>query len=267
MAWFELDTDMPDDPKCAALGVRLKTPLAFGYVVRLYAYCYRHGTDRFSGPGAPATIEMTACAWRGRAGHLLAALIAEGFIDHAEGETLVVHGVAKRLEPHIAKRERDAERMRERRANVARTSRERLGDKDKDKDKDPSENTIVSEGDPPAPRDRPARVGLGCAEGEAVAHWQTTAWPRLSSDACPAPSEREVNRLRGLCRSPGLAAVKAAMDRATSDPWWSQPGKLDLGSFITNFGKFTARNAPAAAPTVTQPPSPAAKFEGGARGF
>lgn len=111
--------------------------------------------------------------------------------------------------------------------------------------------------EPPAGRDRRARVGIGCAEGEAVAHWQTVAWPRLSSDSCPDPSERDVNRLRALCRSPGLAAVKAAMDRATSDPWWSQPGKLDLPSFLTNFGKFTARKAAA-------PPGPPRVIAGNA---
>ena len=144
LPWFELDVDMPDDPKFVALGARLKNPLAFAYAVRLYAYCYRHGTDRFTGPGAVFTIE-TACGWRGKTGALFSAMRAEAVID-VEGETFIVHGVAKRLGPHLAKRVRDAERSRERRADVSATigrpSRGRpgdvRGDKDRDSDRDPS---------------------------------------------------------------------------------------------------------------------------------
>lgn len=151
LPWFEMDVDMPDDPKCQGLGVRLKNPLAFGYVVRLYAYCYRHGTDRFAAEAAPSIIE-DACRWRGRTGALFSALSQEKFLDR-EGEMIVVHGVADRLEPTLAKRSRDRERMAERRANVARTSRERStnvsGDKDKDKDKDRSGTEITIGSDPP----------------------------------------------------------------------------------------------------------------------
>lgn len=149
LPWFELDVDMPDDPKCVNLGARLKNPLAFGYVVRLYAYCYRHATDSFSGPGAVCTIE-TAAGWRGRNGTLHAALVAEGFIDPAGEESFTVHGVGKRLGPHLAKRERDAARARERRADaeaaVAQVSprrpRDVRGDRDRDRDRSPTEVSL-----------------------------------------------------------------------------------------------------------------------------
>jgi hypothetical protein len=146
LPWFELDVDMPDDPKCVCLGSRLKNPLAFGYVVRLYAYCYRHGTDAFTGPGAAETVEEAA-RWKGRAGVLLAALEAEGFIDRGE-DSLVVHGVGNRLGPHLAKLERDRVRAQERRdaaekslrrprdvhATTARLSDDVHGDRDRDRD-------------------------------------------------------------------------------------------------------------------------------------
>jgi hypothetical protein len=134
LPWFELDVDMPDDPKCLALGARLRNPLAFGYVVRLYAYCYRHASDAF----ASKMIE-TAAGWRGRSGALVTALVAEGFLDR-EGDRLVVHGVRTRLAPHLAKLERDRARSRGRRADVARTigrfPRDVSGDRDRDKDRD-----------------------------------------------------------------------------------------------------------------------------------
>jgi hypothetical protein len=90
LPWFELDVDMPDDPKCKGLGARLKNPLGFGYVVRLYAYCYRHAACSYSGPGAVSTIEDGA-GWKGRPGVLFAALVAEGFIDTLGPESFEVH--------------------------------------------------------------------------------------------------------------------------------------------------------------------------------
>ena len=140
LPWFELDVDMPGDPKCRALAARLKDRQALAYVVRLYAYCYRHATASFPADSAAATIE-DACEWRGKADVLFGALGDCGFLDTRPGE-VEVHGVANRLAPHVAKLERDRERSRERRADVARTPRGLRsgvsGDSDKDKDRDRS---------------------------------------------------------------------------------------------------------------------------------
>ncbi len=57
LPWFELDVDMPGDPKCRALGAALRDRQALAYVVRLYAYCYRHAAADFPEAGATETIE------------------------------------------------------------------------------------------------------------------------------------------------------------------------------------------------------------------
>ncbi len=138
LTWFELDVDFAGHPKCRALAVRLHEPLAEAYLSRLFAYCYRYATDRFDAQAAPAILE-DAAGWKGKDGALFAALLAVGSLER-DGGQIVVHGVGERLGPHVAKRDRDAERMRSRRANVARTSRERranvAGDIDRDKDRD-----------------------------------------------------------------------------------------------------------------------------------
>jgi hypothetical protein len=117
LPWFSLDVDMPDDPKCAALGAKLRNPVAFGYVVRLYAYCYRHATDSFPADTARPVLEAAA-GWTGKAGVLFDALAACGFLDQAEG-LVTVHGVASRLGPHLAKLQKD----RDRKAEAAKRSR------------------------------------------------------------------------------------------------------------------------------------------------
>lgn len=125
LTWFELDIDFPDHPKSARLAVLLKNPVAFGWPVRLWGYCYRHATDRFRAPGADEQVEQ-ACGWRGRPGLLVEALLEVGYLER-DGEDLVAHGVEERLAPHLAKRAADAERARQRRAEAA-ASLERRGD-------------------------------------------------------------------------------------------------------------------------------------------
>lgn len=149
LPWFELDTNMPDDPKCLALAARLGEPLAEAYVVRLYAYCYRHATSRLRS----ANVVETSCGWRGDVRVLFDALLAEGFLDATPEGDFEVHGVMARLGPHLAKRERDRVRMAKRRLKATKgitgkESRERrpnvAGDKDKDKDHPLRRRTLVS---------------------------------------------------------------------------------------------------------------------------
>lgn len=161
LPWFELDVDFHEDPKVRALASRLREPLADAYVARLYAYCYRHARDRFAPDVAAETIEE-ACRWRGRRGVLFDALFAVEVLER-EGGKVVVHGVAERLAPHLAKRLTDATRQRRRREKAAAAigrppgvtpdvtrddhrdvTRESRRDKDRDKDKDTFVSTIAS---------------------------------------------------------------------------------------------------------------------------
>ncbi len=117
LPWCELDVEFSEHPKVVVLQGRLREPLADAYVVRLWAYCYRYCTDRFSGDLAVDAVEA-AGRWRGKRGVLADALLAARLIDR-DGPDLLVHGVGERLAPHLAKRAKDAERQRERRANAA----------------------------------------------------------------------------------------------------------------------------------------------------
>lgn len=151
LPWFELDVGFHEDPKVKALVARLREPLADAYVARVYAYCYRHARDRFDPHDAAVTLE-DAAGWRGRRGALFDALFAVGVLERDAGK-VVVHGVAERLGPHLAKRIQDADRQRKRRAKATSSigrppdvtrddhqdearddQRESRGDKDKDRD-------------------------------------------------------------------------------------------------------------------------------------
>jgi hypothetical protein len=152
LPWFELDTDFHESPKVRALASRLREPLADAYVARLYAYCYRHARDRFDPEVAAETLEEAA-RWRGRRGVLFDALFAVGVLEREAGK-VVVHGVAERLAPHLAKRIGDAERQQRRRDKLMMSgkktrdvtggvtrdvTRESQRDKDKDRDREEKE--------------------------------------------------------------------------------------------------------------------------------
>jgi hypothetical protein len=159
LPWFELDVDFHESPKVRALASRLREPLADAYIARVYAYCYRHARDRFDPEVAAETIEEAA-RWKGRRSVLFDALFAVEVLKREAGK-VVVHGVADRLAPHLAKREADAERQRRRRTKAAVSigrppgvtpdvtrdnhpdvTRESRRDKDKDRDKDRSVTVI-----------------------------------------------------------------------------------------------------------------------------
>lgn len=254
LPWFELDTDFSESPKVRALCARLREPLADAYVSRIYAYCYRHARDRFEVATAEEVIEEAA-RWKGKRGALLAALESVHVVDR-DGSEVVVHGVADRLAPHLAKRTRDAERMAERRNLVARTSplrsrdvaeksRERrndvAGDKDKDKDIDSSEITIGYHHPPISAPLRAARMGVGHPAWEAAEHWIKTIWPRLSASAPSPITTPQAQALGGLCSLHGVNEVRMRMDRAAADSFWAD--KLDLDTFLAKFDRFAPRRA------------------------
>jgi hypothetical protein len=134
LPWIELDTDMPEHTKALRMAVMLKEPLAFGYVVRLFCYCGRSNVEgRFEGTEAADSIEAVV-GWRGKPGRFVEVALAVGHLDRTP-HGFEVHGWADRAAPHIAKRAKDAERQRERRAkaatdmgNLVKMSRGRRGD-------------------------------------------------------------------------------------------------------------------------------------------
>lgn len=152
LPWFELDVDFHEHPKARALQAALREPLADAYLARLWAYCYRHATDRFPEETAALVVEEAA-RWRGKAGALFAAMLKVGSLDR-DGAEVVVHGVDERLGPHLDHRTKAAARQRKRRAGLAPSqpdardvtrdvTRESRPETDKDKDRD--KDKIVSE--------------------------------------------------------------------------------------------------------------------------
>lgn len=123
--WFEHDVDLHDDPKVKALCTRLREPLADAYVTRVYGYCYKYVLDRFDPESARENIE-DAARWKGRRGVLFDALFACGFLER-EGQKIVVHGVADRLAPHVARKAASKERQRKHREKVAAEKAKRAG--------------------------------------------------------------------------------------------------------------------------------------------
>jgi hypothetical protein len=165
LPWFELDTDYHDSPKAEALKSRLRNPEADAFPSRLYAYCYKHALDRFDPEVAQHVVEAAA-KWRGRRGVLFDALFAVGVLER-DGGKVVVHGVAERLAPHLAKREADRIRIAEKRdkaadalrqrADVAQESQRRRGDvagnRDKDSNKDQKQQKLAAVAVAPPPTD------------------------------------------------------------------------------------------------------------------
>ncbi|MBN1441688.1 MAG: hypothetical protein JXA90_03215 [Planctomycetes bacterium] len=117
LSWFELDVDFPDHPKTLDLCTRLRDANAGMYVVRLWRYCYRHARDRFGGDAAVVTVEQAA-GWRGKRGRLADLLRGTGFLE-SNGDELVVHGLAERLAPAIARRAAESDRQMTRRRKAA----------------------------------------------------------------------------------------------------------------------------------------------------
>jgi hypothetical protein len=118
LPWIEVDTDMPEHPKSLRMAVMLKEPLAFAYVIRLFCYCGRSNVEgRFEGSEAADTIEAVV-GWRGKPGRFVEVAAAVGYLDKTP-HGFVVHDWRDRAAPHIAKRTKDAERQRIRRANAA----------------------------------------------------------------------------------------------------------------------------------------------------
>lgn len=248
LSWFELEIDFPDHPKSARLGVLLKNPVAYGWVVRLWAYCYKHATDRFVAPGAEEQVEQAA-GWRGKAGALVAALLEVGYLDR-DGDDLLAHGVGERLAPHLAKKKGDRERAQNRRdvaakslqsrANVSKTSSRRSADvfqhTDSYTDRNSNRSEITIGSDPQPPFEPPAAIpvngsaGGGGLDSFCVALAQALGLPRIGLGRKPDRAAAAVSRLLPVLGEDALVAecVRLARERGVTPAhltWWA--GWLD----------------------------------------
>ena len=117
LPWIELDVDMPLHPKCVRLGRRLKNPLAWAHVVQLWTHCAKFNVKGvFEGPDAEHDL-ASAAGWDKEPPVFVKALVDCRFLDSISGG-YVVHDWEERAAPHLAKRLKDAERQRERRAKA-----------------------------------------------------------------------------------------------------------------------------------------------------
>jgi hypothetical protein len=105
--------------------------------------------------------------------------------------------------------------------------------------------------DPPSRPPRAARVGVGHPAFEAIDHWRTKAWPRISPAPCPAVLEREAAGLSRLVLEHTVPSVVAAMDRAASDDFWRD--KLTLDVFVEKFARFLPRHGAGGPPPPARP--------------
>lgn len=83
--WFRVDSSVVDHPKVADLEVKMQSPLAGWYVIRLWSWAQRYATDgRFMNSRA-AQVEA-ACRWSGPAGKLIEFFVEVGLLDPQKKE-------------------------------------------------------------------------------------------------------------------------------------------------------------------------------------
>jgi hypothetical protein len=119
LPWIPLHTNLPTHPKSIALGLALKDKRAWTYMVQAWVWAADHAQDgRLSARNGASLIEYAA-GWEGEQGAFVAAAIEAGFIDRTEDGSYVFHDWDEMNAGHVAKKERDAARQRERRARLS----------------------------------------------------------------------------------------------------------------------------------------------------
>jgi hypothetical protein len=123
LPWIKLYADLPRHPKARLLGRELGEKRAWSYLVQLWAWCSEFAPDGVvRGRHAGALVEEAA-GWEGETGRFVAAAISAGFIE-GDAELYRVHDWDEHNEAHLKKLERDRDRQQNRRATIARQSRE-----------------------------------------------------------------------------------------------------------------------------------------------
>ena len=112
LPWIPLDVAFPTSRKAVALGIALREPLAWAYVVRIWTWCAQHAADgRVEGPDAVAVLEHAA-GWATRPGELVAAMSLPHIrlLDETSGG-FAIHDWDEHCGAHVEKRERERKRI------------------------------------------------------------------------------------------------------------------------------------------------------------
>jgi hypothetical protein len=267
LPWFTVCADFPDHPKSIRLGRRLRNPLAFGYVIRLWAFCVEYQQDgRFTGEDAGAMLEH-ACGWAGTPGELLGALLGcgtpgeAGYVEEIEGG-FYVHEWVERNGAHLAKRNRDAERMRSKRAEsrdcratVAEKSGTVAGEREIEKEIEREEAKKPSA--PSAPLRSASTPPLIPVDASPFVRFLAETYPDIRDPSAFEKAQAAANPGVDL-----LAEARKAFAWETAD---STRRKHKHGPFLARwFSRQQDRGGMfAVKPVVTQPASPAEKFKKG----
>lgn len=120
LPWIPLHVSFPTSRKSIALGVALRNPLAWAYVVRLWTWAATHAGDGLiEGPDAVAVIEHAA-GWTDSPGSLVEAMsLAHIRLLDPTSAGFRIHDWDEHCAPHIQKRDKDKERMRNYRRKIA----------------------------------------------------------------------------------------------------------------------------------------------------
>lgn len=122
LPWISVKTNLPTHRKSFELGVRLQDTRAWCYLVQLWCWAAENEpTGKLSGDRRASVAEHFA-GWTGEPGKFVAEAIAVGFMDD-DGDTLELHDWDEHQGAHIAKAERDADRIRKKRAELRKEQR------------------------------------------------------------------------------------------------------------------------------------------------
>jgi len=112
LPWVMVSAELEEHPKANALVRRLHQPFAVLYVVRTWTHFGRWHEDGWVADTEDAVKNLEATAkWKGKPGELVAALVAVGFLDRADGR-ISVHGWAEWSGQYALKKAADRERKR-----------------------------------------------------------------------------------------------------------------------------------------------------------
>jgi hypothetical protein len=117
LPWIELHTTLPTHPKSLRLARLLGKRMAWAHMAQLWLWCADHCQDgRFA--AEDVDVLESAAGWEGERGAFAMAAVKAGFLED-DGGDFVARSWVERAAAHLAKRERDSARQRER---YARTS-------------------------------------------------------------------------------------------------------------------------------------------------
>lgn len=237
LPWIAIHTNLMNHPKSLDLADLLGEPMAWARMVAIWAWCAEYAPDgRITGRD-PVTVAERFANWSGERGKFVESAIKAGFMER-DGDTLVMHDWDAHQGAHIAKAERDAERMRKRRADLAkekgsatvrerspnssRTVREPSRGEERRGDREKKEEKPLSADADRVPPQAPLALTSPAPKPDAVAvqvrqvfeHWQRVmGHPKSALDA-----KRE-RVIRARLKSYSVADLCRAVDGCAATPY------------------------------------------------